>query len=283
MKVSRRGFLKALGHVMLGSILSSLGAYKYATLVEPNWLDIEQVTVPIKGLPASMEGFRIVQLTDIHHDPGTQIDRVKRAVAEANDLHPDLVVLTGDYVTISADSIFELNPVLANLNAKHGVFSILGNHDLWTNASIVRAGLEEVGITVLKNSGISLSVGRDMIFLAGLDDGWSGQPDLNLALQNLSPGIPVILLMHEPDFADIFSKDKRVSLQLSGHTHGGQVRIPGQGAIVLPDYGKKYEQGLYRVKEMWLYTNRGLGVIWPPVRFNCRPEITEFTLVGDEM
>ena len=122
-----------------------------------------------------------------------------------------------------------------------------------------------------------------MIFLAGLDDGWSGQPDLNLALQNLSPGIPTILLMHEPDFADIFSKDKRVSLQLSGHTHGGQVRIPGLGAIVLPDYGKKYEQGLYRVKDMWLYTNRGIGVIWPAVRFNCRPEITEITLVGDEM
>jgi len=269
---------------MLGSVLSSLGTYKYVTLLEPNWLDIEQVTVPIKGFPASMEGFRIVQLTDIHHDPGTQIDRVKRAVAEANDLRPDLIVLTGDYVTAGADSIFELNPVLSNLNAKHGVFSILGNHDLWTNASIVRAGLEEVGIPVLKNSGISLSVGRDMIFLAGLDDGWSGQPDLNRALQNLSPGIPTILLMHEPDFADItLAKKAGIDLQLSGHTHGGQVRIPGLGAIILPDYGKKYEQGLYRVKDMWLYTNRGLGVISPPVRFNCRPEITEITLVADNM
>jgi predicted MPP superfamily phosphohydrolase len=89
------------------------------------------------------------------------------------------------------------------------------------------------------------------------------------------------LLSHEPDLADNYSQDKRVSLQLSGHTHGGQVRIPGKGAIALPAYGKKYKQGLYRVNEMWLYTNRGIGVIPPPVRINCRPEITHIQLTGE--
>jgi predicted MPP superfamily phosphohydrolase len=280
-KISRRGFLKALGHVSLGYIAAGIGAYKYGTLLEPEWLTIEQVMIHIPRLKPLFEGFRIVQMSDFHLHPYTQIDHIANAVDEANRLKPDLVVLTGDFVLENADSIYELAPVLSRLNAKYGVFSILGNHDLWTNASVVRSGLEEVGLPVLKNNGVSLSIGRDKINLAGLDAGWGGLPDLKLALRDLPPGIPTILLMHEPDFADIFSQDKRVSLQLSGHTHGGQVRIPVLGAPVLPKFGKKYDSGLYRVNEMWLYTNHGIGVIGPPVRLNCRPEITEITLVED--
>jgi len=281
-KISRRGFLKALGHVSLGYLAAGIGAYKYGTLLEPEWLAIEHVTIPIPRLKPLFEGFRIVQMSDFHLHPYTQIDHIANAVEEANRLKPDLVVLTGDFVLETADSIYELAPVLSRLNAKYGVFSVLGNHDLWTNASVVRSGLEKAGLPVMKNSGISLSIGQDMINLAGLDAAWGGQPDLNLALSDLPPDIPTLLLMHEPDIADIFSQDKRVSLQLSGHTHGGQVRIPIMGAPALPRYGKKYDSGLYRVKEMWLYTNRGIGVIGPPVRFNCRPEITEITLVEDK-
>lgn len=280
-KLSRRGFLKALGHVSLGYLVAGIGAYKYGTLLEPEWLAIEHVTIPIPRLKPLFEGFRIVQMSDFHLHPYTQIDQIANAVDEANRLKPDLVVLTGDFVLENADSIYELAPVLSRLNAKYGVFSVLGNHDLWTNASVVRSGLEEIGLPVMKNSGISLSIGQDMINLAGLDAAWDGQPDLNLALRDLPQGIPTILLMHEPDTADIFSQNKRVSLQLSGHTHGGQVRIPILGPPVLPEYGKKYDSGLYRVNEMWLYTNRGIGVIGPPVRLNCRPEITEITLVED--
>lgn len=281
MKLSRRGFLKALGHVSLGYLVAGIGAYKYGTLLEPEWLAIEHVTIPIPRLKPLFEGFRIVQMSDFHLHPYTQIDQIANAVDEANRLKPDLVVLTGDFVLENADSIYELAPVLSRLNAKYGVFSVLGNHDLWTNASVVRSGLEEIGLPVMKNSGISLSIGQDMINLAGLDAAWDGQPDLNLALRDLPQGIPTILLMHEPDTADIFSQNKRVSLQLSGHTHGGQVRIPILGPPILPEYGKKYDSGLYRVNEMWLYTNRGIGVIGPPVRLNCRPEITEITLVED--
>jgi predicted MPP superfamily phosphohydrolase len=280
-KLSRRGFLKALGHVSLGYLVAGIGAYKYGTLLEPEWLAIEHVTIPIPRLKPLFEGFRIVQMSDFHLHPYTQIDQIANAVDEANRLKPDLVVLTGDFVLENADSIYELAPVLSRLNAKYGVFSVLGNHDLWTNASVVRSGLEEIGLPVMKNSGISLSIGQDMINLAGLDAAWDGQPDLNLALRDLPQGIPTILLMHEPDTADIFSQNKRVSLQLSGHTHGGQVRIPILGPPILPEYGKKYDSGLYRVNEMWLYTNRGIGVIGPPVRLNCRPEITEITLVED--
>jgi predicted MPP superfamily phosphohydrolase len=168
---------------------------------------------------------------------------------------------------------------LASLNAKYGIFAVLGNHDLWTDAVVVRAGLEREGVPVLVNQGVTLSVGRDNIYLAGLDDAWSGQPDLSAALDGSATDIPVILLAHEPDVADISALDGRVSLQLSGHSHGGQVRLPGVGAPILPYLGQKYEQGVYRVNNMWVYTNRGLGVIPPPVRLNCPPEITEITLV----
>jgi len=105
-------------------------------------------------------------------------------------------------------------------------------------------------------------------------------PDLKTALNEHRGDTPVILLAHEPDLADEFAGDGRVSLQLSGHSHGGQVRVPGLGALVLPYLGQKYDQGLNRVNDMWVYTNRGLGVIPSPVRLNCRPEITEFTLVS---
>jgi predicted MPP superfamily phosphohydrolase len=263
-----------------GTCLLGIGGYQYSTRIEPNRLVVESLQVPIKNLKPGLEGFRIVQLSDIHLHPFIQIEFVEKAVELVNNLQPDLITLTGDYVYEGADSVFELAPVLASLNAKYGIFAVLGNHDLWTDAVVVRAGLEREGVSVLVNQGVTLSVGRDNIYLAGLDDAWSGQPDLSAALDGSATDIPVILLAHEPDFADISALDGRVSLQLSGHSHGGQVRLPGVGAPILPYLGQKYEQGVYRVNNMWVYTNRGLGVIPPPVRLNCPPEITEITLVG---
>ncbi|MFQ5611736.1 MAG: metallophosphoesterase [Anaerolineae bacterium] len=280
MQLSRRKFLKAFGQVALGYGLAAVGGYEYSARIETTWLQVERVTVPLKGLRSGLEGFKIVHLSDIHLHPFIQIDLVREAVDIANGLQPDLVVLTGDYVLERAGSIFELAPALARLNARYGVFAALGNHDLWTDASLVQAGLVEAGLPVLRNSGLALGVGQEQLYLAGLDDAWSGRPDLPAALAGLPPDAPAILLVHEPDFADEFSRDGRVALQLSGHSHGGQVRLPLIGAPVLPMYGRKYDMGLYRVNNMWLYTNRGLGMVGPPLRFNCRPEITELTLVG---
>jgi predicted MPP superfamily phosphohydrolase len=132
---------------------------------------------------------------------------------------------------------------------------------------------------VLDNSGVALSAGGSQLYLAGVDDCWSGAPDLELALDGAPAAAPVVLLAHEPDFADTFALDGRVSLQLSGHSHCGQVRLPGIGALVLPTYGQKYDAGLNKASNMWVYTTRGIGVIGPPVRFNCPPEITEIMLV----
>jgi uncharacterized protein len=279
MKTSRRSFLKALGQVAVGGSIALAGGYGYSTRVEPSWLTVEQVQIPLKTLKPALEGFRIVQMSDFHLHPNTQIELIREAVAIANELKPDLIALTGDYVQQGADSIFELAPTLAALNAKYGVFTILGNHDLWTNAEVVRAGLEQAGLPVLVNKGVALGIGGETLYLAGLDDGWSGAPELNRALDNLPANALTILLAHEPDLADTFALDGRISLQLSGHSHGGQVRLPGAGALILPYLGQKYDQGLYKVQEMWLYTTRGVGVGSIPMRINCPPEITEIILV----
>ncbi|MDX1522530.1 MAG: metallophosphoesterase [Anaerolineae bacterium] len=282
MKFSRRAFLKAALGVLAGScgaVLAGYGGYQYGLRIETKLLDIERVRLPIKGLKSALEGLKIVQMSDIHLHPFTQIDFVRQAVEMTNQLKPDLVALTGDYVLQSADSIFELAPVLASLNPKYGIFAAIGNHDIWTDVTTVQTGLEESGLTVLVNEGVLLDIGGEPFYMAGVDDAWSGRPDLKAALENLPAGVPTILLAHEPDLADDYSLDGRVSLQLSGHTHGGQVRLPGYGALVLPPFGRKYALGLYRVNDTWVYTNRGLGVIGPPVRINCRPEITEITLI----
>jgi hypothetical protein len=281
-KSSRRSFLLALRNVAVGYSVAGVSGFIYGERVEANWLAVRRLTLPVRNLPASAEGLRLVHLTDFHLRPITEIDLIQSAVALANSLKPDVTLLTGDYVTDRADDIHELAPVLGQLNAKHGVFSILGNHDLWTNAEVVTRALQRASLPVLRNAGAPLQIGRGLVHVAGLDDGWSGTPDLSRALANCPANTPAIVLMHEPDFADDLARDPRAALQLSGHSHGGQVRLPGLGALVLPPYGRKYDYGLYRVSEMWLYTNAGIGCAPPGLRLNCRPEVVEITLTGGE-
>lgn len=239
---------------------------------------IERILIPISNLHPALDGFTILQITDLHLYPLTQPALIRKSVEMANELKPDLVVITGDYVWQDLEAIFELAPILSGLDAKYGVFSILGNHDYWLDAAVITAAMESAGLPVLINRGLHIEQGKGKLYLAGLDDGWSGKPDLDATLEGSSPGAPVILLCHEPDLVDQYSLDGRIDLQLSGHTHGGQIRLPGLGALILPYLGRKYDQGLYNVNGMLLYTNRGLGVISEPVRFNCPPEISQFTL-----
>jgi predicted MPP superfamily phosphohydrolase len=225
-RISRRGFLKALRNVSLFTALTGLPAYQYAFNIEPTWLYTKRVAIPIDDLPSSLEGFKIVQLSDIHLHPYTELDLVIKTVERINTLNPDLVALTGDYVFEKAESIFELGPALAKINTQHGTFSILGNHDYWTDPGIVQDGLQGADIPVLINEGVLIEVGGDKLHVAGLDDGWEGSPDLDAAMETSVSGAPTILLLHEPDFITETAKDPRITLQLSGHTHGGQVRIP---------------------------------------------------------
>lgn len=274
MKLTRRTFLK----FGASGIAAGLGGVAYSTLIEPQRLSLERVSTRLPHLPASLEGFRIAVLSDFHLHPFTKIDHVQEAVRLANTLQPDLAVLLGDYVDASVDAIDELAPELARLNARFGVFGVLGNHDHWKGPEIVRRALRASGISVLQNSGIPLTVGRSELFLAGLESVWSGHLNIAAALADRRGEVPTILLMHEPDYADTAAADGRISLQLSGHSHGGQVRLPLIGALQLPSWGRRYDQGLYHLRDMLLYTNRGIGLVDIPVRFNCLPEVTEITL-----
>ena len=276
--ITRRSFLKLTGAATLAAVG---GTAAYALLGnEAESPVVERVQIPIPNLPPALDGFRIVQISDIHYYPLTTIELVDRAVQMANNLAPDLIVHTGDYVWHEVEPIFDLMPSLMKLNAKHGVYAGLGNHDIWTDVRVVTRAMEDAGIPLLVNQGVPISVGNSNLYLASLDDGWSGKPNLKDAMANWPEDAPTVLLMHEPDLAPRYAPDKRIILQLSGHSHGGQVRLPFYGPLVLPYLSWKYPMGLYNVDGMWLYTNRGLGTTNIPVRVNCAPEITELTLVS---
>ena len=242
---------------------------------------VETISIPIRGLHPALEGFSIVQLTDIHLRPFTRPNFVQRSIVMANQLQPDLIVLTGDYIWRSHAAVYEVASLLGRLNARYGVYSVMGNHDYWLDIRALRSAFDASRLPVLINEGLAIGVGKAVLYLAGMDDGWSGLPDLKHALDHAPTGAPIILLLHEPDLADGTCQDGRVSLQLSGHTHGGQVLVPGKSPIFHPHLGKKYPQGLYKIKDLWLYTNHGLGVISVPLRINCPPEITQLTLVPE--
>ena len=277
--MTRRRFM-ALGGAM--AVVGAGVAVASAHIIrndESQHIVVDTVQIPVKNLGAELEGFTIAVLADFHLYPLTKIELIHQAVAIANNLQPDLTVILGDYVWHEVEAIWDLAPALAGLNAKHGVFSIIGNHDIWTDIDIVTAGLTKSGLEILKNEGFPITVGKSSFYLAALDDGWSGNPDINAAMANWSEGQPTVLLLHEPDLADTYSKDKRIVLQLSGHSHAGQIRFPRVGALILPYLGWKYDMGLYNVNDMWLYTNRGIGVTNEPIRYNCPPEVTEIKLV----
>jgi uncharacterized protein len=171
-----------------------------------------------------------------------------------------------------------LAPILERLDTKHGLFAVLGNHDHYRGARIVSDGLRRASIRVLMNEGVGLTVGDGSIFLAGIDSVSSGQPNPRAAFSARKNEAVSLALVHEPDYINELSRLVHVDLQLSGHTHGGQVRIPGLGAIILPQWGYRYVEGLYRVGSSQVYTSRGIGMVGLPFRFNCPPEVTEITL-----
>jgi uncharacterized protein len=278
MPLSWRNYLKVGGLTLAGMFAIAGGLFLIDESQDPV---IETISIPIRGLHPALDGFSIVQMSDIHLQPFTRPNLVRRAITMANQLKPDLVVLTGDFVWRAREAIYEVASLLARLNARYGVYSVMGNHDYWLDIRALRSAFDASRIPVLRNEGLAIGVGKAVLYLAGMDDGWSGLPNLKLALDHAPTGAPIVLLLHEPDLADETCQDARVSLQLSGHTHGGQVLVPGKSPIFHPHLGKKYPHGLYKVKDLWLYTNRGLGVISVPLRINCPPEITQLTLIPE--
>jgi len=277
-KMTRRDFLKLTGM----TFLTSLGGLGYGTLVEPGWVDVVQVTLKLPRLAPSFSGFRLVQISDIHMGGWMNRERLRYIVREVLGQAADLVVITGDFVighvwndSVRA-SLDRMVEELLVLTEKHTTLAVLGNHDYWTNASAVRDALKASGIVNLSNDVYTLSNDREQLHFSGVDDIWEKQDRLDTVLEKLPQTGAAILMAHEPDFADQSAETGRFDLQLSGHSHGGQVVLPFIGAPVLPHLGRKYPSGLYRVGTMWQYTNRGVGMARLEVRMNCRPEITVF-------
>lgn len=258
--------------------LLTLFAVLYPTVIEPNWVQVERLEMTLPNLSPAFENYRVVHLTDIHADDWMTPTRLRSLVQRVNQLDPDLVALTGDFVTIQPELYGETLAELQQLTPKDGTFAVLGNHDHWSNPQVVNQSLAEANVITLGNKVQSIVRDGENLAIAGVDDVWVGKDNLDLVLAQLPRKGAHILLAHEPDFANQSAATKAFDLQLSGHAHGGQVKLPFLGAPKLPPYGRQYPFGLYDVQGMKQYTGRGVGMVSPRVRLNARPEITVITL-----
>jgi len=254
-------------------------------LIEPNRPQVVRQDIALKRWPARLEGFTIALLSDFHYDPCFSSHPLKAAISMTRDLHPDLIALTGDFVTLpwlsppasGAHNAEACAQLLKQLHAPHGVWAVLGNHDGFSDPDRVTNALTAEGIRVLTNQSLPIEKDGKRFWLSGVDDVLAGAPDLDATLHKIPADEAVVLMAHEPDFADYVAR-YRIDLQLSGHTHGGQVRFPFLPPLYLPALAKKYIRGLYKIRDLTLYTNIGLGTVRIPMRFNCPAEITLLTI-----
>jgi uncharacterized protein len=245
---------------------------------DPNKL-ITQLTLKLPHLHANFNGFRLVQISDIHLDGWMNRTRLEEIIQQVNAQRPDLVVITGDFISHPADHHeTDLAAALSQVQARFGSAAVLGNHDHWTDPQMVRRALKTSDVRDLSNSYFTLESGGAQLHIAGVDDVVERLDRLDIVLGSLPETGSAILLAHEPDYANVSAASGRFDLQLSGHSHGGQVVLPVIGAPILPPLGRLYPSGLYQVGAMYQYTNRGLGVTGLHLRLNCRPEVTVFTL-----
>lgn len=238
---------------------------------EASSLTLERVEIFLDRLPQKLDGFKIVHLSDTHHSPFTDIGHIARAVKIANRLRPDLFLLTGDYVSHDREFIAPVAAELGKLRSRHGTFACLGNHDHWTDADLVTHLFRGEGINVLINDGLRLDANGSSFWLAGVDDYMVGKTDLAMALRGSFPDEMKLLLAHNPI---IFRQSVRakVDLTLSGHTHGGQVKLRESEKRLIRR--RKLTSGLHRRKRSAIYITRGIGTVVLPVRYQCPPEIS---------
>lgn len=271
--ISRRQFIK--GVVAAGAA----GFVADAVLYEPRRIVVEKKTVAINNLPQVFEGFKICQLSDIHHSPLVGLGFIEKVVDKANSLNPDMIALTGDYVDDSRKYVEPAINTLCRLKSAHGIFAVLGNHDHWVGAELIKDVFSKYRVPVITNSNKLIEIKGMAICIAGVGDFMEGVQDLKAALHGVPDSIPRILLSHNPDYAEVMPKAERVDMVLSGHTHGGQVRLPFSIApVTMSKYGQKYIGGLVKLPHTQVYVSRGVGVIGLPIRFNCPPEVTMITL-----
>ncbi|CAM3046427.1 metallophosphoesterase [Paenibacillus sediminis] len=271
-KISRRQFIRR----SLGAAALAAGAIGlYGSLWETKALEVTRLTLTFPKLPAVFHGMTIVHFSDVHLGFATGRRELERVVLQIEKARPDLICFTGDIVDHEASEMIDCMDLLSRLQAPFGKYAVLGNHDYDKNGEEVRMNLSEAGFKVLINENDRIVKDSDSIFIAGLNDGLLRVPRMDLASEGIPEDGFKILLMHEPDFADeadLYS----IQVQLSGHSHGGQVRLPWIGALHTPQGSHKYDQGLYSIGNngMKLYVNRGIGTTRLPIRLLCKPELT---------
>jgi predicted MPP superfamily phosphohydrolase len=268
----------------------------YACLGQLRAVEVTRHRFAIRGLPAPLAGLRVVHLTDLHHGPWMPIDFIRRVVDDTNALNPDLVVLTGDYVLDSPKFIQPIVDELRRLRGRVGVVATLGNHDWWEGGVQCMRAFEAAGIPLIDNNRVfvtgdrtlSRTIGladrRHALCVAGFGDLWEGEPNYRSALHDLPEAMPRLVLSHNPDSAEhdrLLRWSPRIDLMLSGHTHGGQVSVPGYGPpVTLSRYGQKYASGLVQGPICPVYVSRGIGTTVAPIRFGVRPEMAVFELAS---
>jgi uncharacterized protein len=283
---TRRRFLGTA--VKLAAAGAGVG-FGYALVAEPRWFVVTRRTLPVCGLPPELDGLRLAQLTDIHHGPWLSLDYVHQVVDTANALRPDLVLLTGDYVSDSPRYIEPVVGELARLRPKIGSVAVLGNHDWYEDAELTRQELTRIGVPLLDNTRLVLTPERLLspdavtgLALCGVGDLWTSHQDYRAALGELPRAMPRLLLSHNPDVAEeeAFRRSGlRVDYMISGHTHGGQIQVPFMGTPVVPSrYGQKYASGLVWGPACPVFVCRGIGLSVLPLRLGVSPEIAVLEL-----
>ncbi len=261
-------------------------ALAYAHKIEPFWPRFPEIPIRIKGLPKSFENYRVAQITDMHagHVP---VDYLQRVMRQVHALKPDLVLFTGDLLHHDPRAIEPLKGLLRSFSAP--VYASFGNHDYGVFrgegepytpelSQLIHAACVEAGCTVLINNSAAINRGKDRLWLVGLDDLWFGDFNPELAFEAVPKNEPVIALSHNPDTAELLAPH-HPDLILSGHTHGGQIRLPLYGAIRLNVAQPEYDAGLFQLPASQLFVSTGVGFILR-LRFNCRPEVPIFRLTS---
>lgn len=280
--MNRRSFLKKTLGSLLALVGISGGTYYYAREIEPAMLDIRKETITGTKITPAFNNFKIIQFSDTHIGFHYTLEQFNELVKKINALKPDLIVFTGDLVDKPDKYNWNnnLTRALRALHANYGKLWIYGNHDHGGyGTEIIQDVMQQADFKLLKNDHTVIEKDNDRIVLAGIDDVMLGKPNLNKTLKNVNPDLFTILLAHEPDYADTVV-DFPVDIQLSGHSHGGQVRFPFIGHLYTPAFAQKYIQGKYTFnnEKLTLYVNRGIGTTRLPYRFLCKPEIHLFTM-----
>jgi predicted MPP superfamily phosphohydrolase len=251
-----------------------------ARFVAPYRPQIRHVVVQVPRKHHDLAGLTIAFVTDTHVGPHFRAGDLRPVVDMLRAMKPDIVLFGGDYICESPRFMATAAPVMGEMaaTARLGAWGVMGNHDLSNIRERVVPPLENAGIRILANEAVCVETGRGDLWIVGIDDGLLGEVDLDAAFRGVSPDGAAICLWHEGDRVEE-AAPYGAFLQLSGHSHGGQVRLPGIGPLAAPELGKRFPRGRYIVGDGELYVSPGLGMYRPPIRFNCPPELTVIRLI----